>query len=103
MVDGSEPYEVEIQLASGEEIAVHTCDCPYDWGEYCKHEIAVLMAIREHKKTGTVLPDGRQKKRRGLAALLEERTREELVELVVSLSREYSLYQDIQYYFDEEE
>lgn len=103
VVDGSEPYEVEIVLNEDGEIIDHTCDCPYDWGEYCKHIVAVLLAIRECRVNGTTLPDRRQKKKRGLAARLDKHSKEALIELLVYLSREYGLYQDIQYYFEDEE
>ncbi len=45
-VEGTQPYEVEIQIIHGK-IQSHKCDCPYDWGEYCKHEVAVLYALRD--------------------------------------------------------
>ncbi|GAB4412658.1 MAG: hypothetical protein Fur0044_06950 [Anaerolineae bacterium] len=43
-VEGSEyePYEVTIELAKGELIEAD-CTCPYDWGGYCKHIVAVLL------------------------------------------------------------
>ncbi len=48
-VEGSEydPYQVRIEFSGGE-IASATCTCPYDWGGYCKHIVAVLLtAIHE--------------------------------------------------------
>ncbi|BFH10719.1 SWIM zinc finger family protein [Paenibacillus melissococcoides] len=45
-VEGGVFYNVEIKLSSRGEV-VHTfCDCPYDKGPICKHEAAVLLAIR---------------------------------------------------------
>jgi len=49
-VQGSqpEPYEVEIQFVDGAvepENVDATCTCPYDWGGYCKHIIAVLLEL----------------------------------------------------------
>lgn len=43
-VEGSEydPYEVTINLHDGG-IASAVCNCPYDWGGYCKHIVAVLL------------------------------------------------------------
>jgi hypothetical protein len=51
-VQGSqpEPYEVEIQFVDGAvepENVDATCTCPYDWGGYCKHIIAVLLELAE--------------------------------------------------------
>jgi uncharacterized Zn finger protein len=44
-VEGSsyEPYEVTIQLVNGE-LDEADCTCPYDWGGYCKHIVAVLLS-----------------------------------------------------------
>jgi uncharacterized Zn finger protein len=43
-VEGSsyEPYEVTIELENGELVEAD-CTCPYDWGGYCKHIVAVLL------------------------------------------------------------
>jgi uncharacterized Zn finger protein len=41
------PYHVSIVLARDDVVSA-TCTCPYDWGDYCKHIVAVLLAtIRE--------------------------------------------------------
>ncbi|RCW44381.1 MULTISPECIES: SNF2-related protein [unclassified Halanaerobium] len=43
-VSGTRDYEVELYLEFyGDKYYIDgVCSCPYDWGEYCKHEIAVL-------------------------------------------------------------
>ena len=55
VVQGSEEYEVFIKIENGK-VAEHTCECPYDWGDICKHEVAVLYYIRDSEiykeKTG---------------------------------------------------
>ena len=45
-VYGTDEYDVIIQLQDEKIISSH-CSCPYDLGEYCKHEIAVMYALRE--------------------------------------------------------
>lgn len=45
-VFGTEKYGVYVKL-KGETIAEHECDCPYDYGNVCKHKIAVFYAIRQ--------------------------------------------------------
>lgn len=44
-VEGSqyEPYRVRITIDEGGVTSV-TCDCPYDWGGWCKHIVATLLA-----------------------------------------------------------
>jgi len=55
-VQGSQPspYEVDIDFESGRIDAEHIdapCTCPYDWGGYCKHIIAVLLEVRRAMST----------------------------------------------------
>ena len=45
VVFGSEKYSVYIKT-SGKEIIEHECDCPYDYGDVCKHKVAVFYALR---------------------------------------------------------
>ena len=44
-VQGSEwdPYRVIVTLAGDDFTAA--CTCPYDWGGYCKHVVAVLLTV----------------------------------------------------------
>jgi hypothetical protein len=51
-VQGSQPdpYEVDIDVESDGDEAGNidaSCTCPYDWGGYCKHIIAVLLEVAE--------------------------------------------------------
>ncbi|MEI8229923.1 MAG: hypothetical protein WCG83_02180 [Candidatus Peregrinibacteria bacterium] len=49
LVEGTEVYETTITVSEGT-ISHHRCNCPYDLGQYCKHEVAVLYAIRERTR-----------------------------------------------------
>ena len=44
-VEGSgwDPYEVTVELSEREIVEAY-CSCPYDWGGYCKHIVAALLA-----------------------------------------------------------
>ena len=44
-VQGSEwnPYQVGVTF-TGEDFTA-SCTCPYDWGGYCKHVVAVLLTV----------------------------------------------------------
>ncbi len=46
VVSGTSEYEVTINL-DAENIQAY-CTCPYDWGGYCKHIVAALMALSEN-------------------------------------------------------
>ena len=41
---GYRPYEVQVTLQDSGLVSA-TCSCPYDWGGYCKHIVAVLLKI----------------------------------------------------------
>jgi uncharacterized Zn finger protein len=51
VVEGSEDYEVFVQISKGKAVE-HSCDCPYDWGDVCKHIVAVLYYIRDIETEG---------------------------------------------------
>ncbi|MDR2118740.1 MAG: SWIM zinc finger family protein [Tannerellaceae bacterium] len=52
-VEGSDLYTVEIKM-NGDEIVSWDCDCPYDYGDICKHAVAVLLYIKDNKKSHPV-------------------------------------------------
>jgi uncharacterized Zn finger protein len=47
---GYEPYQVTIKLDAGG-VTEATCTCPYDWGGYCKHIVAVLLTVAHKAHT----------------------------------------------------
>jgi tetratricopeptide (TPR) repeat protein len=47
-VEGSDLYSIEIKL-NGDEIVSWDCNCPYDYGDMCKHVVAVLLYIRDNR------------------------------------------------------
>ena len=46
-VEGNDLYDVEINIDLEGGFITKRCDCPYDFP--CKHEVAVLLAIKNHK------------------------------------------------------
>ena len=56
-VYGTEEYTVYIKFQDDDftEILDYSCNCPYDWGDTCKHTVATMYAIREGD---LVLPSG---------------------------------------------
>lgn len=47
LVCGNDDYEVYVRLDSLYNIVEKHCSCPYDWGNTCKHEVALLYYIRD--------------------------------------------------------
>jgi len=46
-VVGSEEYTVFVKLNKDLDVIDHSCDCPYDWGNVCKHRVAVFYYIKD--------------------------------------------------------
>ena len=57
-VQGSDyaPYEIAVSLRDDGSIGDASCTCPYDWGGYCKHIVAVLLTVLQGDKI-TVKPE----------------------------------------------
>lgn len=97
-VEGSELYTVEVELDGQEEIAGSQCDCPYDWGEYCKHQAAAFFALRDIKNKKdpnnavsaavykSVPP---KRKTPDMKKILSERTKDDLVEFLLAIAAQY--------------
>ena len=45
-VEGTETYRVELTIRAGKSPKIY-CDCPYDYGNVCKHGIALGLAVLE--------------------------------------------------------
>lgn len=56
-VEGSQPwpYDVRIEFDGGGIFAA-SCSCPYDWGDWCKHVVAVLLTYIAERETITERP-----------------------------------------------
>jgi uncharacterized Zn finger protein len=77
-VEGSsyEPYRVSITFDEGG-VRSAICTCPYDWGGYCKHIIAVLLTY--------VHEPGVFEERPTIGSLLEDLSEEQLRQLIDAL------------------
>ena len=79
-VHGSYEYNVQINTTCQ---GIETfCDCPYDWGMYCKHEVAVMFAIREDLQSGGQRTQVKSKERQSIHKILDALTQEQLLEIV---------------------
>ena len=104
-VEGTELYTVEVELDDQANIIDTQCDCPYDMGDYCKHQVAVFLAVRDmksntsnasnwilqnNKESESVLKSPVPKKRKAtdIEEILSDRTKEELVEFLLKLASE---------------
>jgi len=89
IVCGNEDYEVYIRLDQDANIIEKDCNCPYDWGDTCKHEVALLFHIREHSLHKQTLSSIQ------LRIMLDELSEEELRDFVfVALKKNHALRED---------
>jgi len=52
IVEGTELYRVLVELDNQGGIIHTSCDCPYVYGEFCKHQVAVFFALTKVQKSG---------------------------------------------------
>jgi len=77
VVCGSYDYEVEIEIDNAGNILSADCDCPYDFGEFCKHEVAMFYYIREYFRHNKSAKDGAD-----LKSLLMKQNKETLADII---------------------
>ncbi len=78
-----EPYQVAVRFVD-HQISDAQCTCPYDWGGWCKHIVAALLAARKE-------PDAIEQ-RAPLSELLAPLNREQLLALVVELATQQPVW-----------
>jgi uncharacterized Zn finger protein len=76
-VNGTEDYFVEVSLEENK-IVESYCDCPYDYSEICKHQVAVFYALKNQQQD---LP-----KQQDLKIQLKGFKKDELIELIMDIA-----------------
>ena len=83
-VSGTYDYEVCMNIDEHGNILTSYCDCPYDGGEFCKHEVAVMYAIREYFKEN----NASKTKKFNLKEALLKQSPEVLADIICELADE---------------
>jgi hypothetical protein len=83
-VDGSDIYTVEVFMNGLEEIVDSFCDCPYDFDAFCKHQAAVLFAIRKQK--GKRQESFKKEKQLDLPSMLKSLKKDELIRIILEIT-----------------
>lgn len=91
-VEGTETYTVDVELDESLNIVDTFCDCPYDMGEFCKHQVAVFLTLRDVKcgsskegeACGHHIPVKSHTKH--LSEILSSRTKEELIRFLTEIA-----------------
>jgi uncharacterized Zn finger protein len=73
-----EPYQVHVTL-NAQGIAITSCTCPYDWGDICKHRVALLLTYIHTPEVFRVVAP--------LDKLLADKSKEELIAIIQDLLR----------------
>lgn len=90
-ISGYDDYNVTVKIDSNLNVVSTSCDCPYDWGPTCKHEVALLYHIRENKLYEQSIGDGPLSK---IKQDLQQLTKAELLEILVDLSKKSKLVKE---------
>src|SRR4051794_29082826 len=72
----ADPYRVQVTF-DGASVVAATCTCPYDWGGWCKHIVAALLAAREQPE--------RIEERPPVDGLIADLSREQLQALLLKV------------------
>lgn len=89
LVEGSDEYEVVVEIDDKGEILESYCDCPYDFGPICKHQVAAYYELldilndevnRESVKKEVV-------KQPSVKEVLNNLSKEELINIIIELAQ----------------
>jgi hypothetical protein len=96
-VSGSTDYTVHIFLTKSGDIRETYCNCPFDLGEFCKHQVAALTALRNGKGSKMNKSETPRliisKKEPDLKSILISLDKEELVNTIINFTEEYSAFE----------
>lgn len=88
-VQGSDLYSVQLTCENG--LVTHcNCDCPYDFGPYCKHEVAVLYSLRDGVKKTRPHTQGQYKSSSQTTTNSEAVEKIDIKHRIIQTLREYS-------------
>lgn len=100
VVDGSESYDVEIEIEDGC-VTYMDCTCPYSAdGNYCKHEAAVLYYIEEDID-GDACERNANDENDDIERIVSKMSDNDIRKLLVSLAKDDSDIRQMIYYHDD--
>lgn len=84
-VAGTETYSVIIEVSQSDEIVDSYCDCPFDLGDFCKHQAAVLFTLKEQKAGGKPVQSSEEKLKAGLL----NKNQDQLIDIILNIADHY--------------
>jgi len=85
LVEGADMYEVTVQLDDEGNILSSYCDCPYDLGPVCKHEVAVYYELIDRLKDNN-FSETTVAGQLDLKTVLESLSKVELINILIELA-----------------
>lgn len=80
-VEGTEDYQVGVRVNDNESITYSYCNCPYDYGPVCKHEVAAYFRLRDYLDSEN--QEERVGKKQNIEEVLNILTKQQLIELLL--------------------
>lgn len=86
-IQGNDDYEVIVKLDDNGEILYSECNCPYDYGPVCKHQVAAFYKLLEifSSQNEASNVQKRAKEQQGIKEVLDSLSKEELIDIIMDL------------------
>lgn len=86
-IQGSDDYEVMVKLDDNGEILYSECNCPYDYGPICKHQVAAFYKLLEifSSQNEASNVQKRAKEQQDIKKVLSSLSKEELIDIIMGL------------------
>ncbi|MGG7621276.1 SWIM zinc finger family protein [Bacillus coreaensis] len=81
-IEGSNDYEVVVGIGDNGDIIDSSCDCPYDFGPVCKHEVAAYFQLQKMFHHETIKTD----RRKTIHEVLNNQSKEELINIIINFT-----------------
>jgi uncharacterized Zn finger protein len=88
-VQGSDDYEVVVQIDENGEVLRSYCDCPYDFGPVCKHQVAAYFKLFEILNSEDTRESVKKEavKQPSIKEVLNNLSKEDLIDIIIDLAQ----------------
>lgn len=88
-VQGREDYEVVVKIDNQGEIIYSKCDCPFDFGPICKHQVAAYFKLLEiiNSKDNNLSAKKEDNKHLEIKEVLNNLSKEELIKIIIDITQ----------------
>lgn len=84
-VQGSDDYEVVVKVDENGEILYSNCDCPYDLGLICKHQVAAYFELNSKESSQSMKKE--VVKQPEIKEVLNNLSKEELINIILNITQ----------------